>query len=154
MSDLSRHNSCTGCTACSANEHNEDLCAWGYRWQPRIIFGETTGGTPLEPCPKPLSAEEEEEKAEHFRGVCNCGKLGIWFYMPSVSDPDWNPYCCDDCVPRGCSCNLGLKEGVEEIFDEQGCVANPPEDYDEILDEQGRKWPCCEWDRIEREGEH
>lgn len=47
---------------------------------------------------------------------CGCGKVATWCYLPN--DGDW--YCCDDCVPRGCSCNNDL-------------------------DDKGRKEPCCEW---------
>ena len=36
-------------------------------------------------------------------------------------------YCCDDHVPRGCSCNLN-EDGIEDVGDD------------------GRKFPCCEWD--------
>ena len=35
---------------------------------------------------------------------CDCGKLATWVYMPSYRDSD-NDFSCDDCVPRGCSCN-------------------------------------------------
>lgn len=49
--------------------------------------------------------------------LCKCGKIATWLYMPG--DDDWG--CCDNCVPRGCS-----------------CVENE-------IDEQGRKEPCCEW---------
>ena len=54
-----------------------------------------------------------------------CGKKrATWCYMPS-----W--YCaCDECVPRGCSCNQD-ENGVDEL------------DYD------GQKMPCCEWWRTD-----
>ena len=55
---------------------------------------------------------------KEMKHKCKCGKLAVWYYMPN--DNKW--VACDDCVPRGCSCN-----------------------YEEDVDEQGRKLPCCEW---------
>lgn len=54
-------------------------------------------------------------------------KIATWEYMPRSFE-----YYCDDCVPRGCSCNL---LGGED--DESGI---------EATDEQGRLLPCCEFD--------
>lgn len=48
---------------------------------------------------------------------------------------------CDDCVPRGCSCNAELKAGIE--FDSP--AAEQAENWIEPVDAQGRKYPCCEW---------
>jgi len=42
---------------------------------------------------------------------------------------------CDECVPRGCSCNEEPKNGDWEN----------PDEMVEQLDELGRKFPCCEW---------
>lgn len=55
----------------------------------------------------------------------------VWSYMPGSDDA------CDDCVPRGCSCNADPKPGKEDSAD--------PADYVEQLDEKGRRFPCCEW---------
>jgi hypothetical protein len=52
-----------------------------------------------------------------------CKQLAVWWYVPGTKD--W--YACDSCVPRGCSCNYDLND-VED------------------KDEQGRSFPCCEWD--------
>lgn len=52
-----------------------------------------------------------------------CKTLAVWNYAPGSGDT----YCCDSCVPRGCSCNLD-------------------EDNIEPLDDLGREYPCCEWD--------
>lgn len=62
---------------------------------------------------------------------CKCGKTATWLYMPSSKI--W--VCCDNCVPRGCSCNTKIDDsGEEPIFlDEQE------------IDDQGRLLPCCEW---------
>jgi hypothetical protein len=59
-------------------------------------------------------------------GYCNCGNKGTWLYMPSYGGIQHNDYYCDYCVPRGCSCNQ-------------------EEDGTEPFDEQGRKYPCCEF---------
>jgi hypothetical protein len=59
-------------------------------------------------------------------GYCNCGKKGTWLYMPSYEGPQRNDYYCDDCVPRGCSCNAE-EDGIQP------------------LDDLGREYPCCEF---------
>lgn len=71
-----------------------------------------------------------------------CGKKATWWYGPG----DGNA--CDDCVPRGCSCNLELKPGVKEIDFGAG---NTMDDYYQPTDELGREWPCCEWMRYDDE---
>ena len=48
---------------------------------------------------------------------------------------------CDKHVPRGCSCNLELKEE----FDADSREAEDPKNYYEPLDEQGRRYPCVEY---------
>jgi len=66
---------------------------------------------------------------------CNCGKIAVWVYMPGKGI--WA--CCDDCVPRGCSCNSIIIKpdneltGTIEFSDEQE------------RDNKGRLLPCCEW---------
>ena len=55
--------------------------------------------------------------------ICHA-KIATWEYMPRGFE-----YYCDDCVPRGCSCNL--------IGDDDSGV--------EATDEQGRLLPCCEF---------
>jgi len=92
---------------------------------------------------------------------CNCGSEAKWLYMPSSSME--NPFFCDDCVPRGCSCNIyhidsnayfhlknpwdlinpELPDGVEGtdwiwINDEKTEWCR--------LDLKGRRFPCCEYD--------
>lgn len=56
--------------------------------------------------------------------------------MPSCSD-DFEDMLCDDCVPRGCSCNEEPLDGNYESTD--------PNNWVEVLDKDGRKFPCCEW---------
>ena len=62
------------------------------------------------PCPRgSCDAElvgEKEIKTTIYKlepKYCDCGKGAKWLYMPSSNME--NPYCCEDCVPRGCSCN-------------------------------------------------
>lgn len=55
-----------------------------------------------------------------------CGELAIWAYGPKAGSY------CDNCVPRGCSCNFyPVSEDSEELIEER--------------DEQGRRQPCCEY---------
>ena len=55
-------------------------------------------------------------------------------------------FCCDFCVPRGCSCNikyyneLTYDDNLIPILDEYG---NPIEEIDPYT---GLLLPCCEWD--------
>jgi len=76
--------------------------------------------------------------------LCKCGKIATWVYMPS--DNNWA--CCDDHVPRGCSCNIDLKEefyrddlSIEELDE----LYKHEENFKEVLDNQERQLPCCEW---------
>ncbi len=62
-----------------------------------------------------------------MKRLCNkCNNLAVWCYMPGG-----DKYYCEDHVPRGCSC----------MADDDG---NPQ------LDEQGREYPCCEYDYNEK----
>jgi hypothetical protein len=80
-----------------------------------------------------------------MREKCDCGKDAIWVYAPGYTSGD-NPYHCDDCVPRGCFCNINY------ISDK----LNPPDDTKDwkwieegiswcYIDEKGREYPCCEY---------
>ena len=70
-----------------------------------------------------------------------CSKKAKWSYMPGSYNY------CDNHVPRGCSCNLELKEGIAFNSEEAKDTAN----YVEPLDEKGRRYPCCEYFIIEEE---
>ena len=70
---------------------------------------------------------------------CECGRFATWCNVSS------DVIRCDDCVPRGCSCNIILTDELDEdgncipVLDKDGnCV--------EETDERGRLLPCCEWD--------
>lgn len=61
-----------------------------------------------------------------MKRLCNkCHALAVWLYMPGG-----DIYYCDDHVPRGCSC----------MTDDDG---------NDLLDDKGRKLPCCEYDNNE-----
>jgi hypothetical protein len=66
--------------------------------------------------------------------ICEeCGKKAAWIYISGE-------LLCDKCVPRGCSCNMEPKDGNYENED--------PNNWEEPTDEKGRKYPCCEWDKL------
>ena len=81
---------------------------------------------------------------KHICGYCENNEA-TWLYFPRNGGK--TDYACDDCVPRGCSCNIGLI-GIDD---------DPPQDENskwhwikenqtwEYLDEKGRQWPCWEW---------
>ena len=88
---------------------------------------------------------------------CDCGKVATWLYMPGYSSGG-NSFSCDDCVPRGCSCNeystipadyhppvsIGPEEdGIEGV---DWIWVNEEKTRWCHIDEKGRKWPCCEFD--------
>jgi hypothetical protein len=57
---------------------------------------------------------------------CKCNQLAVWKYAPSDSGGGY-PYFCEDCVSRGCSCNIDPDTDIE------------------YRDEAGRLVPCCEY---------
>ena len=87
------------------------------------------------------------------RFLCECGKLATWDYMPSST---YYPFFCDECVPRGCTCNSEYTVNSPQAH-ENGYGANPPTDHNQwkwlipniqwcLVDEQGRELPCVEYD--------
>lgn len=95
-----------------------------------------------------------------MKKLCDCGKIATWVYAPTYTGKGINgdnPYSCDDCVPRGCSCNNyhtdinayhppldspELPEG-EEGKDWKWVDINKGEWTN--IDEKGREYPCCEF---------
>lgn len=90
--------------------------------------------------------------------LCTCGVEAKWFYLPSSESMD-KPFFCDDCVPRGCSCNE--YSTIDGDYHPPGGIR--PDDEDGIegvdwvwvneektlwcrIDEKGRKYPCVEFD--------
>jgi hypothetical protein len=97
-----------------------------------------------------------------------CNKSATWFYLPATRGKF---YFCDDCVPRGCTCNVDdidmaepdkefndrtiwwSKEAYHKCINEkldpiEFCTRDRQSDsyYYEILDENGRREPCVEFD--------
>lgn len=82
---------------------------------------------------------------------CLCGKMATWLYLPC--EESWA--CCDDCVPKGCSCNEWsvIIDPSDLTFKHE-----PDEEWVEGVDwewiekditwrelEEGKPIPCCEW---------
>jgi len=84
--------------------------------------------------------------------LCDCGKLATWAYGPGHANE--HPYYCDDCVPRGCSCNREYtpdsKEGLLNGF---GYYPTADEKFKWLkenicwtpVDDKGREFPCIEY---------
>ena len=87
--------------------------------------------------------------------LCECGQEAVWCLMSGYG------YYCDNCVLRGCTCN---NRYVQE--DGKYCGMEGEEGFPEdatswkwleegkiwcSVDEQGREWPCCEYD-YDKEG--
>lgn len=109
---------------------------------------------------------------KRYRKCCKCGKTATWLYMPDSNSERWY---CDDCVNRGCTCNVHdlnyngepgtsdniiwwPKETYDKAFknDENNKIEDlgtkermPDSFYYEYLDEKGRRYPCCEYWYIE-----
>lgn len=109
-------------------------------------------------------------RKRYHRCSC-CGNKAVWLYMPGRIG---KVYYCDECVPRGCSCNLlNLEEfpnsnnGITPVmywnsddvkryiwgdidnneFEELGVLEKKDNStYYEILDDRGRREPCCEYE--------
>lgn len=105
-------------------------------------------------------------KVRYHRCSC-CGNKAVWMYAPGSSG---RIFYCDDCVPRGCSCNVDcideeyhrgdLKNngdrkflywdkgcGIDDLNEETAFTEYDKEKvyYFEELDEKGRRAPCCEF---------
>lgn len=66
-----------------------------------------------------------------------CNQLAIWYYVPwSKKKIELEAYYCDDCISRGCSCNvISFNPNPDD-----------PASYEQYKDEQERLLPCCEYD--------
>ena len=53
--------------------------------------------------------------------------MAVWMYMPSFEREEKDRYFCDNCISKGCSCNINPMTGVED------------------LDGNGNPYPCCEY---------
>lgn len=88
--------------------------------------------------------------------LCNCGKKATWWYAPGYGDGG-NPYSCDECVPRGCECNV--YSIIDEHYMPPGGIhpdMNEVEGFDWKwvddektrwcnIDHNGREYPCAEY---------
>lgn len=75
---------------------------------------------------------------------CECGKMVVWSYMPQHEGENLD--FCNDCVPRGCSCNdiAYLLDGSEPTS-EQLCDDDTEIIYIQAEDSNERYYPCCEY---------
>lgn len=72
----------------------------------------------------------------------NCLKRASWQYAGD------SHYACDSCLPRNpCSCNYKLKDGLVAIF-KDGDMINSEDDWELIYDENGRLFPCVDWEKL------
>lgn len=89
---------------------------------------------------------------------CECGKVATWEYVPSTK---LHPYYCDDCVPRGCSCNVEYTINSPAAI-ENGYGEDPPTNHNNwkwidkgiswvYTDEKGRELPCIEFEQCDME---
>ena len=97
---------------------------------------------------------------EAVKILCKCGNQSVYWYAPGyVGKSEEQSYFCEDCVPRGCSCNW---EHMDEDWAEKpptdgskwkwvilegkdGYVETKEGEMWTHLDEKGREYPCCEF---------
>lgn len=111
---------------------------------------------------------------KRYKKCSCCNKIATWIYMPSGDGKRWY---CDDCVPRGCTCNLHdlnfngnpnektktiwwSKDAYDKQWKEDDTVSleslatkerMPDSFYYEYVDEKGRRSPCCEFWSVDGE---
>lgn len=100
---------------------------------------------------------KEKMKNKH---ICSeCGSLAYWMYMPGGSGSIEEDVYCDECVPRGCSCNQepftiqsmrwhkeeghNFKLGYWRNVSNGKTISVSPLIIP--LDEKNREYPCCEY---------
>jgi hypothetical protein len=90
-------------------------------------------------------------------GSCNL-KEAVWTYGPGYSNGFSSEF-CDDCVPRGCSCNYRYIDvnayhpplGEPDLPEDEGEEGKDWKWVDEEkthwcrIDEHGREYPCAEF---------
>lgn len=95
-----------------------------------------------------------------------CDNIAQWCYLPNCDVETLKGFYCDECVPRGCTCNIldfelfgepdenknvGFYDKDEKNFDEKDMYKERKDStfYYEYLDEKCRRFPCCEYDYSE-----
>lgn len=98
-------------------------------------------------------------KKVRYHKCCQCGNKATWLYMPSGRG---KVFYCDEHVHRGCHCNDydldfdGEPDKNKKVvwWNETDTSRQPPFSTDrkadstiyQYLDENGRLYPCCEYD--------
>lgn len=126
----------------------------------------------LKPTHKYIEQRKKEETKKCY--VCKKNITSYWLYMPGNSKKD--DIYCNDCVPRGCSCNQeefksieNIKDNLEyykknrNIFDLTYLLLNEKREivndvteaksYELVNKEEKMLSPCCEYNWIEWEDE-
>lgn len=86
---------------------------------------------------KAFSSEEKEKIVLFDLPKINCDFCG-------VSEAKWQniimkEHACNNCVPRGCSCKLKVKEGRTGL---------KVQDYEYCTDKKGNELPCEDWIKV------
>lgn len=81
---------------------------------------------------------------------CDCGKEAVFLYMPGFSNGG-NPFQCDTCVNRGCTCNYRYTNQTPPTDEDKPWkwVIDDEIKEGEVwvrLDELGREYTCAEYD--------
>jgi hypothetical protein len=87
---------------------------------------------------------------------CECGKKAKWFYAPARKDEKITDIAfCEECVPRGCSCNDYDLEDIdkEELNNVIEVAYDGGHKAYRHLDNKGLEEPCCEFDFNEKESD-
>jgi hypothetical protein len=83
------------------------------------------------------------------------GKIAVWMYIPD--DEVEIRFYCDDCVPRGCFCQMDVEDSVDSTeegtdWEEQRQMirnGTHPLISTHARDEEGRLLPCVEFEYSE-----
>ena len=62
-----------------------------------------------------------------FHGCGHCGRMATWHYSPCGEREEKKRYLCEECISRGCSCQIDEETGKP------------------LLDKKGRELPCVEY---------
>ncbi len=113
------------------------------------------GLPPAGPPPRPGGAVARAQRRRRMRATpllrcVECGAIAVWLGLPAGMDAQY----CDDCVPRGCSCQTvpdgpHIRAGITPETMPDGsevtrtaCERRKPRQERDGL---GRELPCCEF---------